>query len=74
MRHGVQNDQGEAVTAEAAHTNQVRHEGLCWRCEKPLVDPRPTCWRCEKVLAEYVSRPWKFVCVRCKAVNNNPKD
>jgi phage FluMu protein Com len=38
----------------------------------PTVDQKPKCWRCGKLLAEYVSRPWKFVCPRCKAPNNSP--
>jgi phage FluMu protein Com len=40
----------------------------------PVIDQRPRCWRCEKVLAEFVARPWRFICPRCKAVCNPPKD
>jgi phage FluMu protein Com len=37
------------------------------------VDHKPKCWRCGKLLAEYVARPWRFTCPRCKAEVNNPK-
>jgi phage FluMu protein Com len=40
----------------------------------PRVDQQPRCGKCGKLLAEYVARPWKFVCVRCKAQNNSPKE
>jgi phage FluMu protein Com len=35
-------------------------------------DIRPKCWRCERVLAELASRPWRFMCSKCKAINNSP--
>jgi phage FluMu protein Com len=40
----------------------------------PKVDQQPKCWRCNRLLAEFVARPWKFICPRCKATNNSPKD
>jgi len=30
---------------------------------------RPRCWRCNKLLAELLSSPWRVVCPRCHAVN-----
>lgn len=38
------------------------------------IDQKPKCWRCRRLLAEFVARPWRFVCSRCKAENNSPKD
>jgi phage FluMu protein Com len=38
----------------------------------PRVDQKPKCWRCGRLLAEYVARPWRFNCPRCKAENNSP--
>ena len=34
-------------------------------------DEFPRCWRCNRILAEFLSRPWKLNCGRCKATNNN---
>jgi phage FluMu protein Com len=32
-------------------------------------DAEPRCWRCGRKLAEMVTRPWRIVCSRCKALN-----
>lgn len=36
-----------------------------------VTDEAPRCWRCRRKLAELVSRPWRCVCPRCKAVNSS---
>lgn len=32
-------------------------------------DNLPRCHRCNQLLAEFISRPWRIVCRRCKAIN-----
>lgn len=32
-------------------------------------DGEPRCWRCNRKLAEWVTRPWRIRCGRCKAEN-----
>lgn len=34
-----------------------------------IVDEVPRCWRCNRILAYFVTRPWKIMCSRCKALN-----
>jgi phage FluMu protein Com len=34
-------------------------------------DDNPRCWRCEKYLAVKLTRPWKTICPRCKAMNKS---
>jgi hypothetical protein len=36
---------------------------------KAMIDEAPRCWRCGRRLADYVGRPWKLVCQRCRAAN-----
>ena len=38
-----------------------------------VTDTKLQCWRCGRLLAEFVSRPWRIRCPRCKAVNNPPQ-
>lgn len=37
--------------------------------DEPDGDAEPRCWRCNRKLAEWVSRPWRIRCSRCKADN-----
>lgn len=39
-----------------------------------IVDCEPECWRCGRKLAVKVGRPWVMKCLRCKAMNQNPRE
>lgn len=37
-----------------------------------VTDESVRCWRCRRELAKLATRPWLFVCSRCKAHNQSP--
>ena len=36
------------------------------------IDKNTKCWRCEKYIGVELTRPWKIICSRCKAMNKSP--